>query len=79
MQEWHGAKDTAVRASQGQGCSKNPERKPEGINGTRNRSLMEQLRLGSEATSGGLYRKALLLRIVKGIAGSSVRIRKMRH
>jgi hypothetical protein len=52
--------------------------KPEGISGIRDRHFKEQLRLGSERISGGIYRKALVLEIVKRIARSSVTIIKMR-
>jgi hypothetical protein len=48
--------------------------KPEDSHCIRNRDFKEQLPLGSERTSGGIYRKALVLEIVKRIAGSSVRI-----
>jgi hypothetical protein len=44
----------------------------------RNRDLQEQLRLGSKRTSGGIYRKAHVLEIVKRIARSSVRMWKVR-
>jgi hypothetical protein len=52
--------------------------KLEGSNGIRNRNFKEQLRLGSERTSGGIYRKVHVLEIVQRIAGSSFRIRRMR-
>jgi hypothetical protein len=39
--------------------------RPEGSNGIRGRDLKEQLCLGSERTSGRIFRKALMLEIVK--------------
>jgi hypothetical protein len=50
---------------------------PEGGSGIRDGDLKEQLRLGSERTSGGIFRKALVLEIVKRRVEPSVRIRKM--
>jgi hypothetical protein len=46
----------------------------EGITGARNRDFREQLRLGSERTSSGIYRKTFVLEIAKRIAGFSVRV-----
>jgi hypothetical protein len=75
-------------SDQGQSCKKNPERRTigrrqltrqEGINGTKNRDFNEQLRVGSERTSNGIYRKTSGLEIAKRIAGSSVRLRRMRN
>jgi hypothetical protein len=43
-----------------------------------NRDFKEQLHLGSKRASGWIYRKALVLKIVKRMAGSSVMMRKMR-
>jgi hypothetical protein len=43
----------------------------------KNRDLKEQLRLGSERTCGRIFRKALVLEIVKRRVEPSVRIRKM--
>jgi hypothetical protein len=68
-------------------CIKNPENtevreEASGETGRqpwhRNRDLRQQLHLGRKRTSGGIYRKALVLEIVKRIAGSSIRIWKMR-
>jgi hypothetical protein len=50
----------------------------EGISGNRNRDFQDQLHRGSERTSSGIYRKAFRLEIVKRIAGSSVRLQRMR-
>jgi hypothetical protein len=44
----------------------------------RNRDFKEQLCPGRERISGGIYSNALVLETVKRVAGSSVRIRKMR-
>jgi hypothetical protein len=49
----------------------------EGINGTRNRDFKEQLHLGSERTSSGIYTKTSGLDITKRTAGSSVRLQRM--
>jgi hypothetical protein len=43
-------------------------RSQEGINGTRNRDVKEQLRLGNERTTRGIYRKSTGLEIAKRIA-----------
>jgi hypothetical protein len=56
---------------------KRRQAKPAGSHGIRNRDFMKQLRFGSERTSGGIYRKALVLEIAKQIAGSSARMWKM--
>jgi hypothetical protein len=40
-------------------------RRLEGTNGTRNRDFKEQLRLGNERTTSGIYRKTIGLEIVK--------------
>jgi hypothetical protein len=42
----------------------------EGISGTRNRDFREQLHFGGKRTSDRIYRKAVILDIVKRIAGS---------
>jgi hypothetical protein len=49
----------------------------EGSSGIRDRDLKEQLCLGSERTSGRIFRKALMLEIMKRRMEPSVRIRKM--
>jgi hypothetical protein len=49
----------------------------EGTNGTRNRDFEEQLRLGSERTTSGIYRKAFGLEFVKRATGMSSGLRKM--
>jgi hypothetical protein len=51
----------------------------EGTNGTRNQDFKEQLRLGSERTSSGIYRKAIGLEIVKRAVGISSELRKIRN
>jgi hypothetical protein len=56
---------------------KRHQAKPEGSHGLRNRNPKEQLHLGSGRTSRGIYRKALLLEIMKQIDASSVRMQKM--
>jgi hypothetical protein len=48
--------------------------KPEVNHGIRNQDFKEQLHLGSKRSFGGVYRKALVLEIVKRIARSSIRI-----
>jgi hypothetical protein len=51
----------------------------EGANGTRNRDFEEQLRLGSERTSNGRYRRAIRLETVKRAVGISSGLRKIRN
>jgi hypothetical protein len=50
----------------------------EGISGTRNRDFEERLRLGSERTTSGIYRKTIGLEIVKRAVRISSELRKMR-
>jgi hypothetical protein len=57
---------------------KRRQAKPEGINGIRKQDLQKWLRLGSKRTSGRIVWKTIGLEIMKKIAGSSIRIRKMR-
>jgi hypothetical protein len=44
----------------------------EGTNGTRNRDDKEQLHLGNESTTRGIYEKSTGLEIAKQIAGCTV-------
>jgi hypothetical protein len=50
----------------------------EGTNGTRNRDVKEQLRLGSERTTRGIYKKVTGLEIAKRIARCTVRLQRMK-
>jgi hypothetical protein len=50
--------------------------KPEGSTGIRDGDFKEQLHLGSERISDRIFRKALVLEIVKGSVEPSLRIRK---
>jgi hypothetical protein len=52
--------------------------KPESIKGIRIQGLKKQLYLRSERTSGRIFKKTIVLEIVKRIAGSSSRLRKVR-
>jgi hypothetical protein len=49
----------------------------EGTNGTRNRDFKEQLRLGNERTTSVIYRKTIMLEIVKRAVRISSRMRKV--
>jgi hypothetical protein len=49
----------------------------EGTNGTRNRDFKEQLRLGNERTTSGIYRKTIGLEIVKPAVRISSVMRKV--
>jgi hypothetical protein len=49
----------------------------EGTGGTRNRDFKEQLRLGSERTTSGIYRKTIGLEILTRAVGISSGLRKM--
>jgi hypothetical protein len=49
----------------------------EGTNGTRNRNFKEQLRLGIERTTSGIYRKTIGLEIVKRSVKISSGMRKV--
>jgi hypothetical protein len=51
----------------------------EGTSGTRNRGFEEQLRLGSERTSSGIYRKTIGLEIVKRAVGISRELWKIKN
>jgi hypothetical protein len=51
---------------------------PECKNGIRDQSLKKQLSLGSERTSGGIYRKAVVPEIVKQTDRISSRLQKVR-
>jgi hypothetical protein len=51
----------------------------EGTKETRNRDFEEQLRLGSEMTTNGSYRKAIGLEISKRTAGTSTGLPKMKN
>jgi hypothetical protein len=50
----------------------------EGTNGTRNREFKEQLRLGNERTTRGIYRKSAVLEIAKLIGRRTVGIQKIK-
>jgi hypothetical protein len=50
----------------------------EGSTGIRDQGLKKQLHIGSERTSSGICRQTFRLKIGKWIAGSSVRLRKIR-
>jgi hypothetical protein len=50
---------------------------PQCSSGIRVQDLKEQLCLGSERTSSRIFRKAVMLEIVKGRVKSSVRFQKM--
>jgi hypothetical protein len=63
-------RDKIPRTQKRRTFGKRPLRKPEDINGIRDRVLKEQLRLGSERISGRIYRKTFVLEIV--IEGSSL-------
>jgi hypothetical protein len=52
--------------------------KPEGSLGIRDRDFEEKICLESERTSGGIYRETISLQIVKRIAGSSVRLQRIK-
>jgi hypothetical protein len=72
-------KDKAVpRTHKGRIFAKKRRKKPEGINGIRDRDLKKQLRMMTERTSGRIFGKTIGLEIVKRRFGSSVRIRKTR-
>jgi hypothetical protein len=59
-------KDSVVQGTQkGRTSGKGHQPKPEFNNGIRNRDLKEQLCVGSERAFSGIYRKALILEIVK--------------
>jgi hypothetical protein len=74
------SKDKAIpRTQKGQMFRKRHQVKMEGINGIRIQGLQKHLHLRSEITSGRIFRKTIGLEIVKQIAGSSVRIWKMRN
>jgi hypothetical protein len=73
----HDRDNVAPGTQRGRTGEKRHLEKPGGSHGIRNRDFKEQLRLGNERTSGGIYRKALVLKIVKRTAGSSVRKQKM--
>jgi hypothetical protein len=49
----------------------------EGANGTRNRDFKEQLHLGNERTTSGIYRKTIELEIVKRAVRISSGMRKV--
>jgi hypothetical protein len=51
----------------------------EGANGTRNRDFKEQLRLGNEKKTRGLYRKSTGLKIAKRIARCTVGIQRIKE
>jgi hypothetical protein len=71
------AKDKAVRRTQkGRTFGKRLRAKLEGSTGIRGRDLKEQLHLGSERTSGRIFRKDLVLEIVKRRVETLLRIRK---
>jgi hypothetical protein len=76
--EGHGRNNVARGTLKTRTFGKRRRAKPEGTNGIRTRDLKEWPRLGSEKTSGGIYRKALRVEIMQRIAGSFVRIRKVR-
>jgi hypothetical protein len=67
----------ARRAPEGRALQKSRRNGPECNNGIRNQDFKEQLRLGSERTSSGIYRKALVPGIVRRTVRSSVRMRIM--
>jgi hypothetical protein len=50
----------------------------EGTNGTRNRDVKEQLRLGNEGTTRGIYRKSTGLEIAKQIARCTIGLEKIK-
>jgi hypothetical protein len=49
----------------------------EGTNGTRNRDVKEQMRLGNQRTSRGIYRKSTGLEIAKRIARCTVGLKRL--
>jgi hypothetical protein len=60
------SKDNVVQETQKeQMFRKRLQEKPEGSHGIRDQEFEEKLRLGSERTSGGIYRKTIRLEIVK--------------
>jgi hypothetical protein len=92
VQEWHGErkviKDRRSNRDDGRirpeiNLQEEPGRRQlmlqVGTNGTRNRDFKEQLRLRSERTTNGIYRKTIGLEIVKRAVGISSGLRKIRN
>jgi hypothetical protein len=72
------SKDNIAQGTQkGQTFRKGYQPKLECNTRIRNGDLKEHLRLGSERTIGGIYRKAIVLEMVKRRVEPSVRIKKM--
>jgi hypothetical protein len=82
----HGVRSTVVGTRYGQVCTKNQkgrtfgtrrQAKPEGIAGIRNQGPRQQLRLGSRAKLGRIFRKIAELEVARHTVATSIRLRKM--
>jgi hypothetical protein len=71
------SKDDVRGAPKGRTFAKGRRTKPKRNKGMRNRGLKQQLRLGSKGNINETFRENLGLEITKGIAGTSVMIRKI--